>query len=165
VEPAELFDVLYDELRRVAGRIGRTSEMAEPSSLVHEAWIRLARGEGREWDELHFRRVAARAMRSVLTDRARRHHADKREGGLQRVTLDGLGLAHSDTIELVDALERLEAADAVASEVVELRFFGGMSVPEAAQALGVAPRTVDRAWRRARAFLAVALGDDPPTPS
>lgn len=154
----ELFPIVYDELRRLAGHLRGGRDVANPTSLVHEAYLRLASDEGRAWDRLHFQRVAARAMRHVLVDRARRRGSAKRGGGWERVTLDGLGADGIDILELSDALERLAEADPVGSEVVDLRFFGGLSGEETAEALGCSERTVDRAWRRARALLQVLLG-------
>ncbi|MEN0067909.1 MAG: ECF-type sigma factor [Myxococcota bacterium] len=155
--PDDLFPIVYDELRRLAGHLRGPRLGDHATSLVHEAYLRLADQPVVAESPLHFRRIAARAMRFVLVDRARERGSAKRGGDWQRVTLEGLGDGHSDIIDLVDALERLKQADEVAFDVVELRFFGGFSVPETAETLGVAPRTVDRAWRRAKAFLGAAL--------
>lgn len=154
----DLFEQVYDELRRLAGHLRRPRDVAHPTSLVHEAFLRM-QGADTPWDQLHFRRVAAKAMRCVLVDRARRRASAKRGGGWQQVTLDGLGLQAVDVSDLADALDRLRAADDLAFQVVELRFFGGMSGDETASALDVSPRTVDRVWRRAKAFLTAALSE------
>ncbi|MEO0599795.1 MAG: ECF-type sigma factor [Myxococcota bacterium] len=153
----ELFPIVYDELRRLASHLRGPQLGDHATSLVHEAYLRLADRVEIAESPLHFRRIAARAMRFVLVDRARERGSAKRGGDWQRVTLEGLGGEEADLHDLVEALERLREADEVAFDVVELRFFGGFSVPETAETLGVAPRTIDRAWRRAKAYLGAAL--------
>lgn len=112
-------------------------------------------------DQIRFARVAARAMRQVLIDHARAANADKRGGGVwQRLSLSGVsddGAEPVDLMALDEAIEQLAALDPRQAAVVELRFFGGMSVPEAATALGVSPRTIDVDWRMAKAWLNRAL--------
>ena len=152
---------VYGELRRIAGaHVGHQGGRApvQATSLVHEAFLRLAgASEVRYEDRLHFFRTAARAMRSVVVDLARARAAAKRGGDRVRVTLDEWGHGASDTVievlEVHEALQRLEALDAAAANVVELRFFAGLTPAETAAALDLNERTVFRIWNRARAWL------------
>ena len=160
----ELFAVVYGELRRLAHvvRQDRAGVTLKTTELVHEAYERLVPGEGiRLENRAHFFRLAARAMRFVLTDHARRRAAEKRGGNQIVVTFDEALHQKSVTIENVvaldDALTRLEDLDARQASVVECRFFAGLSVEETAHALGVGPATVKRDWRAARAWLANEL--------
>ena len=158
----ELLPLVYEELRKLA-----TSRMAsepdghtlQPTALVHEAWIRLASGASQEnWDNKgHFFAAAAEAMRRVLVDSARRKHADKRGGGLGKLSLDDIdepAAAREETLLAVhDALEALRLEDTKAADLVKMRFFTGLSVNEAALALEISERTARRYWRFARAWL------------
>lgn len=165
-----LLPEVYDHLRRVATRLWSESNGAatvQPTMLVHEVYLRLARDPDRTWaNRAHLVAVAARAMRQVLADRARRRSAIKRGGGLDAVTLSGLGTADDplDLISVDDALRELEALDARRAEVFTLRALGGMEVLEVAELLGVSPRTVKSDWRVARAWLGsrLAEGGGPP---
>ncbi|MEM7305626.1 MAG: ECF-type sigma factor [Planctomycetota bacterium] len=157
----DLLPLLYRELRALARgymRGQKPGHTLQTTALMHEAWIKLV-GPGVEDfdDRRHFLRVAARAMRSVLVDNARGKAAEKRGGGFERVPLEeGLTMdgSSSDLVLAVDeALTRLKALDADLTRVAELRCFGGLSSAEAADVLQVSKRTVERAWRTARAWL------------
>lgn len=167
----ELLPLVYAELRDVAARLLRHDRAAatmQPTDLIHEAWVRLAGDTtpaGERWhSEQHFRRVAARAMRYVLVDRARARSADKRGGGLQRVTLDSdwcEAVDRSDEILAVnEGLERLAQVDQELARIVELKFFGGFSIDEIAAMLERSPRSIDRGWRLARAWWSREYADD-----
>jgi RNA polymerase sigma factor (TIGR02999 family) len=163
----ELVTLIYDELRRVASslmRRERTGHTLSPTEVVHEAVIRLL-GEAvfdKATDRNFLFASAARAMRQVLVDHARRRAADRRGGGRRRVPLDavvdyfeGQGL---DVVAVHEALDRLAELDGRQSRVMTLRYFGGMTVLEVAAALGVSEATVERDWRQARAWLVGQLG-------
>ena len=159
---ATLFDVLYRELRRVAEaamRAERANHTLQPTALVHEAFLRLAGDQGRFVSRAHFLGVAAGAMRRVLVDHARGRNAQKRGSGATRVTVEDLddlpqpASAGLDLVVLDDALSRLTALDARQGQIVELRFFGGLSVEETAAVVGVSERTVKREWQISRAWL------------
>ena len=156
-----LFILVYNELRRLAGRQLRRgmSETLTPTALVHETYLKLGARDG--WsarDRVHFFALAARAMRQILVDRARERRRIKRGGGATAVTLGALD-DRSDPPPLEDvlavdrALSRLEAEDPELARLVEWRFFAGLSVEEIAGALDVSERTVKRQWRSARAIL------------
>jgi len=157
----ELYDRVYSELHELARGCMHRNAVArtlQPTALVSEAWIRMARAAGGaadEWrDRQHFLAVAARAMRSVLVDHARRRNAEKRGGDRARVPLEvAVDLYQQDGVDLLaldDALERLAADEPRQAEVVELRFFAGLKLDEVAAALEVSAATVHRAWRLAR---------------
>ena len=157
----ELLSLVYGELRKLAAQ-KMANEAAghtlQPTALVHEAWLRLAGDEHQRWDGRgHFFAAAAEAMRRILIERARRKHALKRGGELERVNLDDVdvaALADSETLLLInDALEKLEKEDLAAAQVVKLRFFAGMTNDEAGEALGISARTAKRYWIFARARL------------
>jgi RNA polymerase sigma-70 factor, ECF subfamily len=159
---AALFDVLYHELRRLAEsamRAERAGHTLQPTALVHEAFLRLSRNQGGFESRAHFLGVAAGAMRRVLVDHARGRNAQKRGSGTTLVTVTDLDelpqLAPEDVDLLVldDALSRLAALDARQGQIVELRFFGGLSVEETAALVGVSERTVKREWQVSRAWL------------
>ncbi|MEM1055602.1 MAG: ECF-type sigma factor [Bacteroidota bacterium] len=163
---AALFAATYDELRRLAGRVrhGRASETLNTTALVHEAYLKLAHGAPAE-SRAHFLALAAKAMRHILVDEARRRGAAKRGGGAEHVELREtlLGaMPEADLLGLDEALDRLATVDERAARVVECRFFGGLTVEETAAALDLSPRTVERAWRAARVRLFRDLHDDPP---
>jgi RNA polymerase sigma factor (TIGR02999 family) len=158
----KLLPLVYDELRKLAA-----ARMAEetpgntlnPTALVHEAYLRLVGpGDADRWDNRgHFFAAAAEAMRRILVDAARRKRRQKHGGGRNRMELGAAQPAapasRDDLVALDAALTRLEAEDSQAAKLVELRHFTGMSVAEAAQALGISPRTADRIWAFARAWL------------
>jgi RNA polymerase sigma-70 factor, ECF subfamily len=160
-----LFSLAYEELRRLASVLRRSerSHTLQTTALVHEAWLKLAgTPDIGAADELHFKRVAVRAMRQVLIDAARRRNAGKRDGAV--VTLDdqhaGTGGRAEWLIALDDALTRLARLNARQAQMVEARFFGGLDVLETARLLGVSEATVMRDWRMARAWLAGELSGD-----
>ena len=152
---------VYRELRKVASRLlqgEKPGYSLQSADLVHEAFVRLVTGAGVEWqDRAHFFAVAAGLMRRILLDRARRKVADKRGGGALRVELgDTLDLGNSkarDLIALDEALDALAQVDPRKARIVELRFFGGLSVKETAEVVRVSGDTVMRDWQFARAWL------------
>jgi RNA polymerase sigma factor (TIGR02999 family) len=161
-----LLPLVYGELREIArARMAgeRSNHTLTPTALVHEAWMRLVGGDVPAFSgKRHFLAIAAIAMRRVLIDHARGLQRDKRGGGLINVTLPedvpGEHLDPAQLLELDAALDRLAALDADMARVVELRYFGGLTVEETASALDMAPRTVNRHWTAARAWLARELG-------
>jgi RNA polymerase sigma factor (TIGR02999 family) len=156
-----LIPLVYEDLRKRAHRqLARAGSQGTLSTtgLVNEAYLRLVRAPHASWDgRNHFFAVAVTAMRSVIVDYARRHLAQKRGGASRQVSLDDSVIrVEQDAEELVaihEALGRLAALDPRLSELVELRFFGGLSVEEAAEVLGISPRTVKREWSKARTLL------------
>ena len=165
-----LFPLVYADLRERAHRQlaarGR-AETLSTTALVHEAYLKLAGSAHQSYhDRIHFFAVASRAMRQILVDYARRGAAGKRNGGLV-VTLDPEAVASVDRgdelLALDEALAELERVDERLARIVELRFFGGLSVDETAEMEGVSPRTVKRDWRKARAFLFNAMRGDAAT--
>jgi RNA polymerase sigma factor (TIGR02999 family) len=167
-EAPELFARVYGELRKLAGaymRHERPGQTIQATGLVHEAYMRLA-GVGTPWrDERHFLGIAARAMRQILVERARARGAQKRWAALDRVSLrESLALARADEVilpALDEALTRLERIDPEQARIVDLRFFAGLSVEEAAAALEISPATLKRRWTLARAWLFRELSDAP----
>lgn len=157
----QLIPVVYEELRRLARRQmrhERADHTLQPTALVHEAYFRLVNQSERSWqNRTHFIRIAAQVMRRMLIDYARARRTAKREGGLQRVPFEEpllLNQVQSDELLAVDeALARLARFDPRQSRVVELRFFGGLTVEETAEALDISPKTVKRDWSVARAWL------------
>lgn len=163
---ARLLPLVYEDLRRIAraqlGRVGANSSL-DPTDLVHEAYFKLVDPERASYqDRRHFFGIASRAMRQVLVDHARFRSRLKRGGGRRRVTLDDVHLAVSaeaeQLLELDEALSRLGERDPRLVRVVECRFFLGLSERETAEALGISERTVQRDWRRAKAWLRVTMG-------
>lgn len=156
---------LYGELRRIAGhrmRGERADHTLQPTALVNEAWLKLARGEPVDWrNRTHFIAVAARAMRQILVDSGRRKRAGKRTDDLAPATLwveTGAGAAgRVDLIDLDRALSRLETLAPEQARLVELRYFGGLTIDEAAEVMETSPATANRAWRAARAWLYTRL--------
>lgn len=154
----------YARLRELAAgyfRQERADHTLQPTALVHEAYLRLQASERQGWhSRAHFLSFAARVMRQVLIDEARRRRVSKRQGG-KRVTLaDNLALASPAGVDLLDldrALAELASHDSRKAELVEMRFFGGLTIPEAAEVLGLSIATLNREWRAARAWLARAL--------
>jgi len=161
----ELFSVTYEELRRLASSVrrGDPSFTLTPTALVNEAWIKLARSPRfAETSQLHFKRIAARAMRQVLVEAARRRHAEKRGGadGINVVLDQGVEAptsCGSDLLALDRALEALAHIQPRQALMVESRFFGGLDIPETAALLEISEATVLRDWRAAKAWLAHQL--------
>ena len=161
-----LLPIVYQELKRLAAsylRRERPGQTLQPTALVHEAYLRLMKDNPERWqNRAHFCAIAAHAMRQILIERARARDALKRGGGQPRVTFDeGLQAAAPersiDMVALDAALTRLAELDAGQARIVELRFFGGLSIEETAEAIGVSPATVKRHWAVARAWLAREL--------
>jgi RNA polymerase sigma factor (TIGR02999 family) len=170
--------LVYDELRRIAGRYvsrERPGQTLQATALVNEAFVRLAAERPREFqNRTHFLAIAALSMRQILVQRARARHAEKRGGARERITLDDANLGgvaagfgqpvngpdDVDLLALDDALTKLAAMDAELARLVELRYFGGMTVEETAEALKVSPATVKRQWAVARAWLKRAIDGD-----
>jgi RNA polymerase sigma factor (TIGR02999 family) len=165
-----LLPLVYDELRALAEqRLARerSGQTLQATALVHEAYLRLlgpdetdhARWEGRG----HFFGAAAEAMRRILIDRARARGAAKRGGDARRIRLDPAALTLDavppEIVDLDDALTRLAAEDPAKADLVKLRFFGGLTLKQAAAVLGISPTTADRHWAYARAWLYAELGD------
>jgi len=156
-----LFPLVYDGLRDLARRQlrrGGRGQTLGTTALVHEAYLKLVDHTHVELrDRGHFFSLAARAMRQIIIDDARRRMAGKRGGGERRLSLDeaalSVGDAAAEMLAVDEALKRLEALDERMGRLVELRFFGGLSVEETAESLDVSPRTVKRDWQKARAFL------------
>ena len=165
---ADLMPVVYDELRRLARHYVRRerAQSVQATELVHEAYLRLADDRPQRWQgRTHFLAIAAIGMRRLLVERARARGAEKRGGNRVQVTLDdalvaGPG-ASVDLLAVDEALSTLAALDARQARVVELRFFGGLTVEETAEAAGVSPATVKRDWTLARAWLKRELVADP----
>jgi len=161
-----LVGAVYPELRAIAHRQlagERSNHTLQPTALVNEAYLRLSGLDRIAWqDRAHFVRVAARLMREILVDHARRRNAAKRDGG-ERVTLTNLdfadGSAGVDIVGLDAALARLDELDPDKGRIVELRYFGGLTIEETAHALGLSPATVKRHWQAARIWLFDALSD------
>ena len=162
----DLFSAAYEELRRLAATLRRNDPAAtlSPTALVNEAWLKLADSPAvARTSPLHFKRIAARAMRQVLVESARRRKADKRGGGAAVVTFDDAMSGVSsvttakDVLGLDAALEALALIEPRQALMVESRFFGGLDVTETAELLGVSEATVLRDWRAAKAWLSREL--------
>ncbi len=163
----QLLPLVYEELRKLAAAKlaqEKPGQTLQPTALVHEAYLRLVdAARPRHWSGRgHFFAAAAEAMRRILVEQARRKRSRKRGGDRQRIDLDLLAATspprRDDLLDLDEALSQLAAADPQAAELVKLRYFAGLTVPEAAAVLGVAPRTADFLWAYARAFLLRCLG-------
>lgn len=164
----QLLPLVYDELRRLAAEKmaqEKPGQTLQATALVHEAYLRLVDAEkSRQWRSRgHFFAAAAEAMRHILVDSARRKRSRKRGGGRSRVALDEANLADAENAEEVlavdEALAGLAATDAQAAELVKLRYFAGLTIPEAAELLNISPRSADRLWAYARAWLRRAIGE------
>lgn len=158
-----LLPIVYQELRRVAAgylRRERPGQTLQATALVHEAYLRLLREQQVSWqNRAHFCAIAANSMRQILVERARARNAAKRGGGLHRITLDDavspaqMDEAALDIDALDQALTRLATLDPQQARLVELRYFGGLTIEETAEVLGVSPATVKRSWVVAKAWL------------
>ena len=157
----KLFPLVHDELRRIARRQmsqERPGHTLQATALVNEAYLKLAGNEGFEWrDRAHFFAVSAQVMRHVLIDHARAHARDKRGGGAVQVSLNDAVAIDNGRAEQIVALDQalrfLEDVDPQKGRIVELRYFGGLSVEETAEVLKISERTVRREWRRSKAWL------------
>jgi RNA polymerase sigma factor (TIGR02999 family) len=167
----QLLPLVYDELRKLAAQKlsqERPDLTLQPTALVHEAYLRLVGPAGsgspgsasrdQDWNSRgHFFAAAAEAMRRILVENARRHSRAKHGGGRERVELDSSAIAapeiDQDLIALDEALDRLAAADPLSAQVVKLRYFAGLTIPQTAEMLGVSPRKADFLWSFARAWL------------
>jgi len=157
----ELIPIIYPDLRRLArAYMGRenSGHTLQTSALINEAYLRLVNQQGVEWkDRAHFFAVAAQVMRHILVDHARRYQSNKRGGGAEHLPLDELAVLGeqraAELIALDDALTRLATIDQRKSQIVELRFFGGLTVEETAEVMKLAPITVMREWRAVKAWL------------
>ena len=157
----KLFPLVHAELRRIAQRQmsrERPGHTLQATALVNEAYIKLAGQDGFEWhDRAHFFAVCAQVMRHILIDHARTRARDKRGGGAVQVSLNEAAVMvvqeAADFVALDEALCALEAVDQQKGRIVELRYFGGLSIEETARILKISPRTVRREWRRAKAWL------------
>src|SRR5262245_60017772 len=163
-----LFAATYVELRKLArGRLraGGRNTLLDTSALVHESYLRFAgAGQLRLEDRIHFMRWAGRVMRSVIVDFARRRQADRRGGAIPHITLTTrldarLPAGEDEILRVHDALDEIAALDPRLAQVVEMRYFAGMTETEIAEALGVTDRTVRRDWEKARLLLREALGE------
>src|SRR6516225_1063404 len=160
-----LFPLVYDALRQLAAaKLAQEApgQTLQATALVHEAYLKLVESRAQQWNSRgHFFAAAAEAMRRILVDQARKKHSLKHGGDRVRQPLDEATVmapeVGEDLVALDEALERLAAEDAEAAELVKLRFFAGLSSAQAAEALGISPRTADRAWTFARAFLLAEL--------
>jgi RNA polymerase sigma factor (TIGR02999 family) len=163
----ELLPVVYQEMHRIAvARMSyeRPGHTLQPTALIHEAWLKLftGRNERAEWKSRQgFYRAVAEAMRRILVDAARKRTADKRGGMLTRQELSTNCVVQRETeiLEVSEALDSLELADALAAELVKLRYFAGLTMDHAAEVLGVSRGTAYQIWTFARAFLKAAIDD------
>ncbi len=178
-QPAEeLLPPVYAELRRLAAHklsLERPGQTLQATALVHEAWLRLAREEDRNWNNpQHFFCAAATAMRRILIENARRKKSPKHGGDLHRVNLEDVApaelLPSEELLALHEALEQLAAEDQDAARLVDLRYFAGLGHQEAARLMGLTRREADGLWAYARAWLFAAMrketgaNRDPPSP-
>lgn len=156
-----LLPFVYDELKRQARILmsrERRNHTLQPTALVHEAFLRLSKQSGVEWqNRSHFYAISSRLMRQILVDHARVHSADKRGSNAIHFSVDDVNIPveqRADSILIVDeALNRLAEIDAQQAQIVEMRFFGGMTNPEIAEALDISERTVGREWQSAKLWL------------
>jgi RNA polymerase sigma factor (TIGR02999 family) len=162
---SHLFPLVYGELRRLAHwqlQQERAGHTLDTGALVHETYLKMVDQPRVHWrDRAHFFRVASWAMRRILVDYARRHRALRRGGGVPPLSLDdevAVAQQSERLVALDEALERLAMVDERLSQVVECRYFGGLTEAETAEALGITVRTVQRDWRKARDWLAPELG-------
>lgn len=160
---------IYDELRRLAGsylRRERSDHTLQPTALVHEAYIKLIDQKKVKWqNRAHFFGIAAQVMRRILMDHARKHNADKRGGDYEKLPIEEeiLVVSHEKSAELIaldDALQALAELDEQKAKIVELRYFGGLSIEETAEVMGVSVPTINRQWRMAKAWLYSQVSND-----
>jgi RNA polymerase sigma factor (TIGR02999 family) len=166
----KLVPLVYSELRRIAAsklRSERGGHTLQPTALVHEAWLRLMQQHDSGWQNREqFFAIAAQAMRRILVDHARKRHAAKRGDGEELVDVDEVSqilvvtLPDERLLALDDALKELATLDARQARIIELRFFGGLSVEETASVLAISPTTVKREWATGRAWLFRAMNGD-----
>lgn len=158
----ELFPLVYRELKKIAKRYfrrERDDHTLQTTALVHEAYFKLIDQTRVKWqNRSHFFGIAAQAMRRILLEHARQHIADKRGSGNEKISLDAeeIDVSSERAAELImldEALKKLESIDPERSKIVELRYFGGLSIEETAQVLGIGTATVNRSWRVAKAWL------------
>lgn len=168
---ADLLPIVYDELRQLAAQklaAEAPGQTLQPTALVHEAYLRLV-GDQTFDSRGHFFAAAAEAMRRILVDNARRRKAVKHGGDFQRVELEDHGLpvrpVPDEIIAVDEALTRLTAEDPAAAQIVQLHFFAGLSIDQAAEVLGVSRATAYRQWSFARAWLRCAIGGDGDAPA
>ena len=162
----QLFADVYTELRAIAARYlrrERTNHTLQPTALVHEAYLKLVGQTRVDWQgRAHFLAFAAQAMRQILVDHARRHRAAKRGGKRHRIVLDDNLVVEVnrdvDLLALEDALTKLTKLDPRQAQMIELRFFGGLSIAEVAKVMGMSKRSVEREWTMVRAWLRRELG-------
>ncbi|MEW6742129.1 MAG: ECF-type sigma factor [Planctomycetota bacterium] len=163
-----LMVIVYDQLRALAEKHlhgERADHTLTPTALVHEAYLRLVDNTRIDWKgRSHFLAMAAKTLRRVLVDYARVHGAEKRGADWKRITLTGsvaeIRQSELDLLELDEVLERLHELSSRQADVVELRYFGGLTIKETAEALGIAEETVKWSWRMARSWLLRELGDE-----
>lgn len=164
----ELFERVYNELRRLAGsylRRERPEHTLQPTALVHEAYLKLIGSDNKNWDDRkHFFNMAAQVMRNILVDHARKHQANKRGGEGRKVSLDEAVEFYRerdlDLIALDDALKTLESLDPDQSRIVELKFFAGLNIGQIAELMEVSEATVNREWHKAKMWLRTQLVSD-----
>ena len=160
-----LVPLVYDELRRIARRClagQRSDHTLQPTALVHEAYLRLARRDSLDWrDRVHFFAMAAQMMRQILVDHARKQAAAKRGGNANTLVIDEALVASKesnlDVLALDAAMTKLASLDPRQCQIVELRFFGGLSIEETAQVVNISPATTKREWATARLWLHQAM--------
>lgn len=168
---ARVLPQVYDELRSLADAYlqgERPDHTLQATALVHEAYLRLAGSSGNHWaDRKHFFRLAAKTMRHILVDHGRAKAAEKRGSGAARQAMDDAAIPLTQTqqeiLEIDDALKQLFTLSPERAQVVELRFYGGCTIEETAEALGISTATVERHWRFARAWLKAKLASDDPS--
>lgn len=159
--PEKLLPIVYEELRKLAHgymKNERADHTLQATALVHEAYVQLVDWKNVSWqNRAHFFALAAKLMRNILVDHARERNAKKRGGGVPAIALDdAVSFPDQQTVDLIildDALEELNKFDPIQARVVELRFFGGLTIEETAHALGISDSTVKREWRIAKAWL------------
>jgi RNA polymerase sigma factor (TIGR02999 family) len=170
----QLLPLVYDELRRLAAQKlahEKPGQTLDATALVHEAYLRLlSDDQARSWDNCgHFFAAAAEAMRRILIDQARSKQSQRHGGGLKRRALEQVEIAAPepslDVLAVNDALERFEKVDALKARLVKLRYFAGLTIPQAAEALGISATTADRYWSYARAWLHAELKKGDPDPA
>jgi RNA polymerase sigma-70 factor (ECF subfamily) len=165
----ELLPLVYDQLRRIAHhrlRGERAGHTLQTADLINEAYLRLVEQSVTWQSRAHFFGIAARLMRHILVDKARARQRLKRGGDRQQISLTAAENAREESADLLalhEALESLAEVDPQRSQIVELRFFGGLTVAETAEVMGISTPTVERGWRAARAWLQTELGSLPPS--